>query len=240
MDPMTNPFDRAAQRPQIDSAASEARTQQFMALVFSAMAMALFVTALAAWLTASSETLLQIIFRSRMVWLLLVLVQFGGAIALMRFVHSLSPTAATALFAGYAALTGALFSSILLVFTGESVVIAFGASAGMFAAMGIYGAVTKRALAGWGTFLLMGLIGTLIVSLINIWLQSPMINFLLGMAGVITFAGLTAWDVQRLQQMAASVPDEGLFGEALRGALSLYLDFINLFMSLLRLTGRRR
>ena len=241
MDPVTNPFDAARARGQaLEGAAAEARTQQFLALVFAAMALALLVTALAAWVTASSESLLRLVFGSRLAWLGLVLVQFGGAMALMRFVHALSPAMAVGLFAGYAGLTGMLFSSVLLVFTGESIVSVFAASAGMFAAMGIYGAVAKRSLAGWGTFLLMGLIGTIVVSLVNIWLKSAMINFLLGMAGVITFAGLTAWDVQRLRQVATAVPDEGFVGEALRGALSLYLDFINLFLSLLRLMGRRR
>ena len=241
MDPQTNRFDAGTWRPgTMDAAAVEARTQQFMAVVFSAMAMALLVTAVAAWVTASSESLLGLIFGSRVVWLVLALVQFGGAIALMRFVHALSPAMAVGLFTAYAGLTGMLFSSILLVFTGESIVSVFAASAGMFAGMGIYGATVKRSLAGWGTFLLMGLIGTIIVSLVNIWLRSPMINFLLGMAGVVTFAELTAWDVQRLRQVAAVVPDEGFMGEALRGALSLYLDFINLFLSLLRLLGRRR
>ncbi len=242
MAPLTNPFDarNQAQAGTADTPVVLARAQQFLALVFAYMTLALLVTALAAWLTASSETALRFIFGSRVVWLGLVIAQFGGAVALMRFAGAMSTTTAVAAFTAYAGLTGMLFSSVLLVFTGESIVSVFVTSAGMFAAMGIFGAVTRRSLAGWTTFLVMGLIGTIIVSVVNVWLQSPIVNFLLGLAGVVTFAGLTAWDVQRLRKVGAAVPDEGFVAEAMRGALSLYLDFINMFLSLLRLMGRRR
>ena len=138
------------------------------------------------------------------------------------------------------ALTGLTMAFVLLAFTGESVATTFLVTAGTFGALAAYGTVTKRSLAGWGQFLFMGLIGVVIASFVGMFWHSDGLQFVLSFIGVIVFTGLTAYDAQRLKAMALAMPDGRTGSYAIVGALTLYLDFINLFMMLLRFTGNRR
>jgi FtsH-binding integral membrane protein len=152
--------------------------------------------------------------------------------------------AATGIFLGYSALNGVTLSTILLYYTASSVAATFFVTAGMFGAMAVYGFVTKKDLSSWGSFLFMGLIGIIIAMVVNIFLASPMISWVISGIGVIIFTGLTAYDVQQITRMGEQGIMDG--GEAairkgaIMGALKLYLDFINLFLMLLRFMGDRR
>jgi FtsH-binding integral membrane protein len=140
----------------------------------------------------------------------------------------------------YSALNGVTLSLILLMYTGASIATTFFVTAGMFGAMALFGSTTKRSLAGAGQFLFMGLIGVVLASVVGIFWHSEALQFLISVVGVIVFTGLAAWDAQRLKQMALTVPESQLGSYAVVGALSLYLDFLNLFLILLRFTGGRR
>jgi FtsH-binding integral membrane protein len=137
-------------------------------------------------------------------------------------------------------MVGVTSSVIFMVYTGASIVSAFVIAGGMFGAMAVFGTFTKKSLAGVGQFMFMGLIGVLIASIVNIFLFNDMLSFVISVVGVIVFTGLTAWDAQRLKEMAVSLPDGRVGSYAVVGALTLYLDFINLFFFILRLLGGRR
>jgi FtsH-binding integral membrane protein len=169
----------------------------------------------------------------------LMLAQLGLVFFLSARVDRMAAGTAAMLFILYSALTGITFSFILLAYTGESIAMTFLICAGMFGALAVYGTTTTRSLAGWGQFLFMGLIGVVIASIVGIFWQSSALQFVIGFIGVIVFTGLTAYDAQRLKQMALS-PAGQLGNYAIAGALALYLDFINLFLMLLRFTGSRR
>ena len=140
----------------------------------------------------------------------------------------------------YAALNGATIAGILLLFTGASVATTFVVTAGMFGALALYGSTTRRSLAGVGQFVFMGLIGVVLASLVGMFWHSDALQFAISVVGVIVFTGLTAWDAQRLKQMAVATPEGQSGSFAVVGALALYLDFINLFLFLLRFLGGRR
>ncbi len=212
--------------------------RRFMSAVYRWMTLGLLVTSGVAFAVASSPAALQVVFGNRMVFWVLIIAQFGIVIALSAAVNKLSAAAAGALFLGYSALTGVTMSAILLVYTGTSVASAFAVTAGTFLAMSIYGTVTKRDLTSWSTFLFMGLIGIVIASLVNIFTKSNMVSGVISAAAVVVFTGLTAYDTQRLRRMAAA--GAGVAALPVNGALALYLDFINLFLSLLNLFGGRR
>ncbi len=144
------------------------------------------------------------------------------------------------LFVVYSALNGVTLSFVLLVYTGESIATTFFVTAGMFGAMAVYGSTTQRSLAGVGQFFFMGLIGLILASIVGIFWHNDTLQFLIAVIGVIVFTGLTAWDAQRLKQMALSVPGGQLGSFAIVGALSLYLNFLNLFLILLRFQGSSR
>ena len=152
----------------------------------------------------------------------------------------MAPSTAAMLFVLYSALTGVTFSFILLAYTGASIASTFIVCSGMFGALAFYGTTTSRSLAGWGQFLFMGLIGVVLASIVGIFWQNDVFQFVLSFIGVIVFTGLTAYDAQRLKQMALATPAGQLGSYAIVGALALYLDFINLFLMLLRLLGGRR
>ena len=139
----------------------------------------------------------------------------------------------------YSALNGVTLSVVLLAYTGESVTTTFVVTAGMFGALALFGSTTKRSLAGAGQFFMMGLVGVILASLVGMFWHSDALQFLITIVGVIVFTGLTAWDAQRLKQMALTLPDGQVGAYAVVGALSLYLNFVNLFLMLLRLQGRR-
>jgi FtsH-binding integral membrane protein len=147
---------------------------------------------------------------------------------------------ATALFMLYSALNGVTLSFILLMYTGESIGTTFLVTAGMFGAMALYGSTTSRSLAGVGQFFFMGLIGLVLASIVGMFWHNDALQFLITVVGVIVFTGLTAWDAQRLKQMAVMLPEGQTGSYAVVGALSLYLNFINLFLMLLRVLGGRR
>lgn len=215
----------------------------FMQQVYLWMTAALGVTAVTAWFTAGSETLLNFFFGGGMMMPILLMVGiFGLVIYLSAAMHRLSAEAATGFFLLYAALMGFWLAPVLLVYSGSSVARAFFVSAGMFGGMSVFGMVTKRDLSGMGSFLIMGLWGVVLASIVNIFLKSAQMDFVLSVIGVIVFTGLTAWDTQKLRQMGETAPLEdsvAIRRGSILGALTLYLDFINLFLMLLRLFGNR-
>jgi hypothetical protein len=212
--------------------------RRFMSAVYRWMSLGLLVTAGVAFYVASTPAALQVVLGNRAVFWGLVIAQFGLVIALSAAVNKLSAGVAGALFLLYSALTGATLSVVLLAYTGASVAAAFAVTAGTFLAMSVFATVTKRDLSGWSTFLFMGLIGIVIASLVNIFLKSSMMQWVLSAAGVVVFTGLTAYDTQRLRRMAAA--GAGVAALPVNGALALYLDFINLFLSILNVFGGRR
>jgi uncharacterized protein len=171
---------------------------------------------------------------------LLMVATLGLVFALSFLAHRVSAPVAAAMFVGYAALNGVLFSALFVVYQLGSIATAFAITAGTFAALSVYGTVTKKDLSGWGTFLFMGLVGILIAGVVNIFVQSDMLAFVQSSAAVVIFAGLTAYDTQKLRQFHASSGYSSAASLSITGALTLYLDFINLFLSILRLMGRRR
>jgi len=212
--------------------------RRFMAAVYRWMTLGLLVTAGVAFYVATTPSVRQLVLGNTMVFWGLVIAQFGLVIALSAAVNKLSAGMAGALFLLYSALTGATLSTVLLAYTGESVASAFAVTAGTFLAMSIYGTATKRDLTSWSTFLFMGLIGIVIASVVNIFTKSGMVSWVISAAAVVVFTGLTAYDTQRLRRMAAL--GGSVAALPVNGALSLYLNFINLFLSILNLFGGRR
>jgi len=227
----------------IPQATTEASTV-FLAKVFNWMAIGLGLTGLAAFLTVNSQTALQLVFGNKMIFYGLIFGELGLVFYLSARIERISAQAATGLFVAYSILNGVTLSAILLLYTMTSVAATFFIAAGMFAAMAVYGFVTKKDLSSWGSFLFMGLIGIIIAMVVNIFLASSMMSWVISGIGVIIFTGLTAYDVQQITRMGGQGIMDG--GEAvirkgaIMGALKLYLDFINLFLMLLRLLGDRR
>jgi FtsH-binding integral membrane protein len=219
---------------------AEERISAFLRSVYGWMCLGLAITAVVAFYVAASPALVGTLVRTPFVLLALVLVQLGLVFTLSLRVQKMAAGTASALFIAYSGLTGITMSFVLLAYTAQSVASTFAISAGMFGAMALYGTVTSRSLAGWGQFLFMGLIGVVIASFVGIFWQNDGFQFVLGFIGVIVFTGLTAYDAQRLKAMSLSLPSGGTGAYAVVGALTLYLDFINLFLMLLRLLGDRR
>lgn len=218
-------------------------TNAFLRGVYNWMTLGLGLTALVAYMVASTPAVAQAIFTNPVLLWGLLLGELGLVFAISGAVHRMSAGTATGLFLLYSALNGATLSVILLVYTAASIFKAFIVCTGMFAAMSVYGATTKKDLTSWGTFLFMGLIGVIIASIVNIFMASSALDFVISGVGVLVFTGLTAYDTQKLKVMGESAPmDDAL---AIRrgtilGALTLYLDFINLFLFLLRFFGGSR
>jgi FtsH-binding integral membrane protein len=206
--------------------------------VYAWMGGGLLITALTAMVTVSSPALLSAVLGNRLVFYGLVLGELGLVVAISGAINKLSASVASMLFILYAALNGVTFSVIFAVYTADSIASTFVTTAGMFGAMSAFGYLTKRDLTGWGGFLFMGLIGVVIASVVNIFTQSSAAAWIISAIGVIVFTGLTAYDTWKIKAMAAA----GAEGRkpAILGALTLYLDFINLFLMLLRLLGNRR
>ena len=216
------------------------RVSAFLWKVYGWMAVGLGLTALVAFAVAGSPALLGVLVGNRLVFFALVIAELGLVFFLSARADRLAPGTAAGLFALYSALNGVTLSVILLAYTGESVTMTFVVTAGMFGALALFGSTTKRSLAGAGQFFMMGLIGLILASIIGMFWHNDALQFLISVVGVIVFTGLTAWDAQRLRQMALSLPPGQVGAYAVVGALSLYLDFINLFLMLLRFTGSRR
>ena len=220
--------------------AAEERVTTFLRSVYGWMCAGLGITAFVAFLVAQSPTLVGTIARNPFLYWGLMIVQLGIVFFLSARVEKIASGTASLLFIAYSALTGLTFSFILLAYTGESIATTFLVSAGMFGALALYGTTTKRSLAGWGQFLFMGLIGVVLASIVGIFWQSDGLQFVIAFVGVIVFTGLTAYDAQRLKHMALAMPSGQAGSYAIVGALALYLDFINLFLMLLRFLGNRR
>ena len=216
------------------------RVTAFLQKVYGWMFAGLAITALVAFVVAGSPTLLQYIFFNRLLFIGLIVAELGLVFYLSARVETLAPNVAMLLFIIYAALNGVTLSFVLLVYTGESITTTFLVTAGMFGALALYGSTTTRSLAGVGQFFFMGLIGLVLASIVGMFWHNDTLQFLIATIGVIVFTGLTAWDAQRLKLMAATVPEERSGSYAVVGALALYLNFINLFLMLLRLLGGRR
>jgi FtsH-binding integral membrane protein len=216
------------------------RVTAFLSKVYGWMFAGLLVTAGTAFAVASSPALIETLILNRLMFWGIVIAQLGLVFYLSARVEKVAPMTAAGLFILYSALVGVTSSVVLLVFTGASIASTFIVTAGMFGSMAVFGSVTKRSLAGVGQFMFMGLIGLILASIVGLFWQNDALQFVIGVVGVVVFTGLTAWDAQRLKQMAVSLPDGQVGSFAVVGALSLYLDFINLFFFLLRFMGSRR
>jgi uncharacterized protein len=216
------------------------RVSAFLSKVYGWMFVGLLITAVTASAVASSPSLVEALILNRAVFWILLIAQLGLVFFLSARVSKMAPTTAAGLFLLYSALTGVTSSVILLIYTGASIASTFIITAGMFGATAVFGTVTKRSLAGLGQFFFMGLIGLILASIVGFFWHSEALQFVISVVGVLVFTGLTAWDAQRLKQMAVALPDGRVGAYAVVGALSLYLDFINLFFFLLRFTGNRR
>ncbi len=226
--------------PQSVVRSSTDRVSAFLSAVYGWMCVGLALTAGTAWFVAGSPALLSAIAGNRLVFWGLMIAQLGIVVALSARVQRLAVSTAALLFILYSALTGLTISFVLLAFTGESVATTFLVTAGMFGGLAVYGTVTRRSLAGLGQFLFMGLMGVVLASVVGMFWHSDGLQFVLSFVGVIVFTGLAAYDAQRLKAMAQTTPEGRVGSYAIVGALTLYLDFINIFLFLLRLTGSRR
>jgi FtsH-binding integral membrane protein len=219
---------------------ADARVSAFLRSVYGWMFFGLAVTAVVATAVAGSPSIVNALVANRLLFFGLIAAQLGLVVFLSARVGSMAPSTAALLFTGYSGLTGVTLSLILLAYTGASDANAFVVSAGMFGALALYGTTTKTSLAHWGSFLFMGLIGVILASVVGLFWRNDTMQFVIAIVGVIVFTGLTAYDAQRLKAMALALPAGQERSYAISGALSLYLNFINLFLSLLRLMGNRR
>ncbi len=225
----------------VSSRAGAQATYGFMSRVYMLMTIGLVLTAFIAFLVSSSESLVATFVANKLMFLIMVVVEFGLVIWLTRAIEKMSAATATAGFIAYSVLNGVTLSVILLAYTGASVASTFVIAAGGFTGMSITGYITKKDLGAIGNFCLYALFGIIIASVVNWFLQSSGLQMIISFAGVIIFAGLTAYDTQKLKKLSYIAMDEESKGKyAVLGALELYLDFINFFLFLLRIFGNRR
>jgi len=213
-----------------------------MRKVYLWMTLALVITGFTAYYVASSEALMMALFSNQIIFWGLVIGELVLVFSLSAAINKLSLTAATLMFVLYSVINGATMSFIFLVYTASSVTNVFLITAATFAVMAFFGYFTKTDLTSWGKILMMALIGIIIATIVNIFTKSEGLAVILNYLGVLVFVGLTAYDSQKIKQMLMQAPDagEGAQKVALLGALSLYLDFINLFIYLLRILGSKR
>ena len=219
---------------------SEVLVAEFLRGVYGWMCGGLAITAVTAFLVANSPTIVRAIYTNKLLFWVLIIAQFGIVITLSGRVNRLAASTASALFIAYSALTGVTLSFVLLLYTAESIASTFIVCAGMFGALALYGSTTKRNLSGFGQFMFMGLIGVVIASIVGLFWRNDGLQFMISLVGVVVFAGLTVWDAQRLKGLALATNTGGTSSMTIVGALSLYLNFINLFLFLLRFLGGRR
>ena len=211
--------------------------------VYQYMALGLILTSLTAWITASTPALLRMFYTSITPLIIVAVAELGLVLYLSATIAKHSASTSLMLFGIYSVLNGITCSAVLLVYTQESVYTAFLSTAGMFGAMSVYGIYTKRDITSWGSFLHMGLWGLIIAMVINLFVGSSAAETVISVIGIIIFMGLTAYDTAKIKALAegAEMSDDETAGKiAVMGALELYLDFINLFLYLLRLFGKRR
>ena len=216
----------------------------FVRSVYNWMCIGLALTGFIAFYVSHSETMLRLVFGNRLVFFGIIIAELALVFSIASRVNRMSATTATSLFVIYSALNGVTISFIFLAYARASIVSTFFICSATFLACSVYGWTTKRDLTSWGGFLMMGLIGIIIASLVNMFIRSSAMSMVVSYIGVIVFVGLTAYDTQKIKDMALSQP-AGLDGAVVRkgailGALSLYLDFINLFLMLLRIFGGSR
>ena len=221
--------------------ANEKISQRFITAVYGWMVAALAISGIAAFAVFNSETLLYFIFGNRFTFLGLIIAEFALVIILSAGIRRMSFPAAAASFVIYSIVNGLTLSAVLFVYTSTSVVRIFVITALMFGAMSVYGATTKSSLQSAGKYLMMAVIGLVIASLVNIFMRSSSLDWLISFVTVGVFTGLTAYDTQKITGAARYAQDNENFKKiAIIGALELYLDFVNIFLALLRLFGKRR
>ncbi len=230
---------RTAPTRVVERAVIDEGLRTYMLSVYNYMASGLALTGVVAFFVANTPVLMDAVFGTPLIWL----VMFSPLIIVFMLsarIHKMSVVAAQATFWVFATLMGMSLASIFIVYTGTSIARVFFITAGVFGAMSLYGYTTKRDLTGWGSFLFMGLIGVIIASIVNIFLGSSMLYFAISVIGVLVFTGLTAYDTQKIKEMYVESDASAVATKkAIMGALRLYLDFINLFLMLLRLFGNR-
>lgn len=217
--------------------------QPYISQVFGWMSCGLLLTAFVAWYTSRTPEVLQLIFSNQLVFFGLIIGQLALVFTLSGMVTKLSGSLATTLFMLYSVLTGLTLSSMFVLYTSSSIASTFLVTSGMFGIMTVYGYTTKRDLSSFGNILFMALIGIALASLVNIWLKNSAIMWIITYIGVAVFVGLTAYDIQKLKSIGASVSmyDQDQFRKySIIGALTLYLDFVNLFLMMIRIVGNRK
>ena len=225
-------------------AQAQIQVNQFIRSVYNWMAAGLALTGIVALYVASSETLIQMIFSNQLLFFGLIIGELALVFYLSARIQKIQASTATGLFLLYSALNGLTLSFVFLIYTASSVASVFFICAATFGACSVYGMITQRDLTSMGGFMTMGLIGIVIASVVNMFIQSSGMSMIISYVGVIVFVGLTAYDTQKLKMMALSQPaglDAGVVRKGtILGALTLYLDFINLFLMLLRILGDRK
>lgn len=231
---------RTMTQAQAEAAQIDVGLRQHMLRVYNYMASGVALTGIIAYAVASSPAMMQTIFGTPLSWVVM-LAPLAFVLVLSFGIHKLSLFATQALFWLFAGTMGLSLASIFVIYTGESIARVFFITAASFGALSLYGYTTKRSLSGIGSFLIMGLFGIIIASLVNLFLKSSGLQFAISVIGVLVFAGLTAYDTQKIKEMYLETDYEETAGKkAIMGALALYLDFINLMIMLLHLLGQRR
>jgi len=223
---------------------AEVLVSDYVRSVYNWMGIGLTLTGFTAYYVSNSESLLRLVFGNPLLLMVLIIAELGLVFAIAGRVNRMSAGTATALFVIYSALNGVTLSSIFLVYASASIVSTFFICAATFIACSLYGWTTKKDLTSLGGFMMMGLIGIVIASLVNMFVRSSGMSMIISYIGVFVFVGLTAYDTQKIKNMAMTQPanlDGGVIRKgAILGALSLYLNFINLFLMLLNIFGQRR
>ena len=237
---MLGPDKRFMTRTEADVAQIDVGLRAHMLRVYNYMASGVALTGIVAMLASGSPTLMNAIYGTPLKWVVM-LAPLAFVMVISFGINRLSLFASQALFWAFAAVMGLSLSVIFLIYTGESIARVFFITAASFGALSLWGYTTKRDISGWGSFLFIGLVGIIIASFVNYFMQSSAMEFAISVIGVLVFAGLTAYDTQKIKNQYSELHDQETSGKlAVMGALRLYLDFINLMMMLLRLFGTRR
>lgn len=237
MERSSSPFYKAATESAV---ALDQGLRVFVLKVFNYMGCGLAMTGIIAYLVSTSEMLSMSLFSTGLHWFLFI-AQIGICIFMGFRIHKIQASTAQALFWAFSATMGISLAPIFLVYTGESIATTFFVTSSMFLSMSLYGYTTKKDLSGLGTILFMGLIGLIIASIVNSFMQNSMATLVISALGVLIFTGLTAWDMQKIKNFYWEGDSQEIYSKkAVIGALNLYLDFINLFLYLLKFLGARR
>jgi len=217
-------------------------SKRFLINVYNWMTIGLAITGIVAFFLSRSDSFVDFIMETPGIFWAILILQLVVVFAMSFAINKIPSIVAIIAFLFYSFLTGVTFSVLFLIYTGESIALTFFVCAGMFGAVSFYGYITKRDLSGLGTFMYMGLIGLILATIVNLFLQNSVIYWITTYAGVIIFTGLTAYDTQKIKNISTQTDYSSEEGKkiAILGALTLYLDFINLFIMLLRLFGQRK